>query len=267
MKSIRRTLLALAPFAALATFASLPLTSVAQSIVNLGTASTYGVLAGTTVTSTGLTVVNGDLGTSPGATVTGFPTGVVNGASHAGDSAAAQAHTDLISAYNAVTGQSATTSGVTAFATTTLTPGVYNSAASISLTGVLTLNGNNLATPVFVFQMGSTLLSSSGTSILLINGARAEHVYWQVGSSATLGGSSTFVGNILAQTSITVGGGTTVDGRLLAIDGALVLTGNTISVPASAIPEPATTALLTAGFFGLFVGARRLRARYGALKR
>jgi hypothetical protein len=236
----------------------------AQSIVNLGTAATYGALAGTTVTSTGFTVVNGDLGTSPGATVTGFPAGVVNGSIHAGDAAAAQAHTDLITAYNAVTGQSATTSGVTAFATTTLTPGVYNSGASISLTGTLTLDGNNLANPVFVFQMGSTLLMNGGTSILLINGARAENVYWQVGSSATIGGTSVFVGTILANTSITVGTGATVDGRLLAIGGALDLASNTISVPVSAIPEPATTSLLVAGCFGLIVGIRRLRQRRAA---
>jgi hypothetical protein len=251
---------------AITAFASTQLPVHAQTIVTLGTASTYGVLAGTTVTSTGLTVVNGNLGTSPGATVTGFPAGVVNGTIHAGDSAAAQAHTDLINAYNAVTGQSATTSGVTAFATTTLTPGVYNSGASISLTGVLTLDGNNLASPVFVFQMGSTLLTNGSTSILLINGARAENVYWQVGSSATLGGGSTFVGNILANTSITLGSGATVDGRLLAIGGALDLASNTITVP-SAIPEPATTALLTAGFFGALVGVRRLQQRHLAQKR
>lgn len=253
------------PLAALALAASLPFAH-AQSIVNLGTAATYGVLAGTTVTSTGFSVVNGDLGTSPGATVTGFPAGVVNGTIHAGDAAAAQAHTDLITAYNAVSGQSATTSGVTAFATTTLTPGVYNSGASISLTGTLTLDGNNLANPVFVFQMGSTLLTSSGTSILLINGARAENVYWQVGSSATIGGTSAFVGNILANTSITLGSGATVDGRLLAIGGALDLASNTISVPVSAIPEPATTSLLVAGGFGLLVGLHRLRQRRAAPK-
>ncbi len=191
---------------------------------------------------------------------------MVSGTTHAGGATASQAHTDLITAFNTVTGQTATTSGVTAFATTTLSPGVYHAADSLSLTGILTLDGGGLANPVFVFKMGSTLLTDLSTQVLLINGARAENVYWRVGTSATLGGASVFVGNIFADASISLGNGTSVDGRLLAINGAVTLIGNTVSIPASAIPEPATTGLLVAGFFGLMIGARRFHQRRAAAR-
>ncbi len=251
---------------AVAGVASALLPAHAQTVVNLGTASTFAALAGTTVTSTGLTVLNGNLGTEPGAAITGFGPGVVNGTTYAGGAVAQQARIDVITAYNAVSGQTATTTGATAFATTTLTPGVYNAAASLSLSGIVTLDGNNQANPVFVFQMGSTLLAAGTTQVVLINGARAENVYWRVGSSATLDSAAVFAGTIFANTSITLGSGVSVDGRLFAINGALSLIGNTVSVPVSAIPEPATTSLLVAGFFGLVIGARRFHQRRTAAR-
>ncbi|MDO8579338.1 MAG: ice-binding family protein [bacterium] len=233
----------------------------AQTVLDLATAGNFAVLAVSTVTNTGNTVVNGNIGVSPGTSVTGFGPGVVNGTIYAGGATAAQAQTDLVTAYNFATGESVTNPGVSAFANQTLTPGVYNSGSSIGVTGTVTLDGNSLANPVFVFQMGSTLTTAISSQIVLTNGARAENVFWQVGSSATLGGSSTFVGTILANTAITAGTGAIVDGRLLAKGGAVTLDGNTISVPVGAVPEPAGTAALFAGFAVLVIGIREIRRR------
>lgn len=239
--------------------ADVPSSVFAQSIVNLGSAASYGVFAGTSVNNTGSTIINGDLGVSPGATITGFPPGVVNGTIHTADSAAAQAQADLLVGYNMASGQTATVTGVTAFSTTTLTSGVYNAAANLSLSGTLTLDGGGQANPVFVFQMGSTLLTAVGSQVLLVNGARADLVFWQVGTSATLGDSSLFVGSVLANTSITAGTGLTVAGRLLAHNGTVTLIGDSITVPVSAVPEPAATSMLIAAAVGLIIGARALR--------
>lgn len=231
----------------------------AQAVVDLGSAADYAVLAHTSITSTGLTVVTGDLGVSSGATITGFSgfggggAGTVNGVIHAADASAVEARADMLTAYNLITAQTPTVTGVTAFANTTLSPGVYNSAASISLTGNVILSGNG----VFLFQMGSTLLTGNGSQVTLTNGALASNVYWQVGSSATLGTSSSLVGTVLANTSITANSGAVVDGGLLAYSGAITLDGNTIT----AIPEPATSAILMAGFAGLLIGWRKVSQR------
>ncbi len=249
---------------ALAILAGLPSTSRALPVVDLGAASSYAVLAGTTITSTGFTVVDGDLGVSPGATISGFAgfggggDGIVNGSIHANDVSAGDAHTDMVAAYNLLSGETATVTGVTSFANTTVTPGVYNSGASISITGSVVLSGNGL----FVFQMGSTLLTGIGSQVTLADGALAKNVYWQVGSSATLGGSSLLVGTVLAYTSITADAGAIVNGRLLAQNGALSLSGNTIT----AIPEPATSALAMAGFIGVIIGWRKLGQRRALAK-
>ena len=221
--------------------------------VNLGTANNFAVLAGSTVTSTGNIIVNGDLGLYPGTSVTGFPAGVVNGTMHVADAVAQQAQTDLLAAYNAAAGLAPTGGTLTGqdLGGLTLTPGVYFFASSAQITGQLTLDAQGLSDPVFVFQIGSTLTTASGpnaSSVVLVNGAQACHVFWVVGSSATLGTSSDFVGNILAVTSITADTGATVDGRLLAENGAVTLDNNTITEAicnaGSSVPDGGSTLLL-----------------------
>jgi hypothetical protein len=206
--------------------------------VVLGTAADFAVLAGTTVTNTGPTVVNGDLGVSPGSAVTGFPPGVVNGTIHAADATAAQAQLDLTAAYNDAASRTPTGPLPAAIGGLTFTPGVYNAPAAVGLTGTVTLDAQGDPNAVFIFQIGSALTTASGSVVNLINGAQACNVFWQVGSSATLGTGSTFAGNILALTSITVTTGTTVDGRTLARNGAVTLDTNTITRPAACAVAP-----------------------------
>jgi len=212
-----------------------PVVGSAQVAPTLGTARTFGVLAGSTVTNTGPTVVTGDLGVSPGTAVVGFPPGlVVGGAIHAADAVALQAQTDLVTAYNNLAGQACNTtfSVPTDLGGQTLLPGVYCFASSLAITGTLTLDGLGNPNSVFIFQVGSTLITASNSSIVLVNGASQCSDYFQVGSSATLGTDTRFTGNILALASITVQTGTTVAGRVLARNGAVTLDSNTIS-PAS----------------------------------
>src|ERR1051325_4983777 len=193
-------------------------TSTGPAPVILGSASTFAVLAASTVTSTGPTTINGDLGLSPGTAVTGFPPGTVNGTMHLADAAAAQAQLDLTTAYNDAAGR--TNNAITVAGNLggqTLTPGLYNSTTSLEISsGALTLDAQGDASAVFIFQMGSTLSTTSGRQVILSGGAQASNVFWQVGSSATLGTSSVFKGNILAMASITVTTGAAVEGRLLA---------------------------------------------------
>ncbi|MHB8593203.1 MAG: ice-binding family protein, partial [Acidimicrobiales bacterium] len=200
--------------------------SAAQPPVGLGTATSYAVLAGTTVTNIGPSVISGDLGVYPGTAVTGFPPGtVINGTTHAGDAAAAQAQSDLTTGYNDAAGRTPATAVPASgdVGGLTLTPGVYNAASAMSLTGTVTLNGQSNPNAVFIFQAGSTLITASSSTVQLIGGAQACNVFWQVGSSATLGTNTTFVGSILALTSATVQTGTTVAGRVLARNGQVSL--------------------------------------------
>ena len=220
-------------------------TSPAQTAVNLGTSSPFAVLAATAITNTGATVITGDIGLSPdGATsVTGFPPGVVNGAEYAADGVALQAQNDLTTAYDSA--QSApSTNNVTGvdLGNLTLTAGVYTASSSMTLNGPLTLTGN--ASSVFVFQAGSTLTTGSTgpASVLLTGGVQACNVFWQVGSSATLGTLTTdFVGTIMALTSATLDTGASVTGRVLARNGEVTLDDNTISVPSCASTTTTTT--------------------------
>jgi hypothetical protein len=213
-------------------------TTAGQGAVDLGSASPFAVLAGSTVTSTGGTTVNGDLGLSPGTAVTGFPPGVVNGAIHAGDAVAAQAQLDLTSAYNDAAGR--TVGAITVAGNLggqTLTPGLYKSTSSLEISsGDLTLDAQGDANAVFIFQMGSTLTTTSGRQVILSGGARAANIFWQVGSSATLGTTSVMKGNILALASITLTTGATLEGRALARTAAVALDANTITIPSSATP-------------------------------
>src|ERR1043166_4796266 len=209
-----------------------------QAPVPLASASTFGVLAASTVTSTGDTTVNGDLGLSPGTAVTGSMR--VSGAIHAGDPTAAQAQSDLTTAYNDAAGR--TVGAITVAGNLgglTLAPGLYKSTSSLEISsGDLTLDAQGDANAVFIFQMGSTFITTVGRQVILSGGARAANIYWQVGSSATLGTISVVKGNILALASITLQTGATLEGRALARTGAVTLDSNTVGlgVPTDTIP-------------------------------
>ncbi|MEU4833345.1 ice-binding family protein [Streptosporangium sp. NPDC023615] len=247
-KSVRSWLAGvLAGAVALGCVTATPGTAAAATPVPLGTAGNFAVLAGTTVTNTGPTVVVGDLGVSPGASVTGFPPGVVAGTVNAGDAVAAQAQIDLVAAYNNAAGQAVDATLPTELGGTTVTPGTYDSAAgTFGITGQLTLDGQGDPNAVFIFKTASTLTTASASTVNLINGAQACNVFWQVGSSATLGTGSDFAGNILALASITATTGVTVDGRLLARSGAVTLDTNTVTRSLCAADPPTTTAVTLA---------------------
>jgi len=204
----------------------------------LGTASSFAVLGGSTVTNTGPSVINGDLGVNPGSAVVGFPPGIVTppGAIHIADAVAVQAQTDLVTAYNALASQPVT-QDLTGqdLGGLTLTPGVYFFSSTAQLTGTLTLDFEGDPDALFVFQVGSALTTASSSSVVMINGDELTgcEVYWQVGSSATLGASTSFVGNIVALTSITLVTGANIEsGRALARNGAVTLDTNVITMPA-----------------------------------
>ncbi|WP_235488479.1 ice-binding family protein, partial [Frankia sp. AvcI1] len=192
----------------------------ATPTVNLGTAAGYATLAGSTITNTGITTVDGDLGLSPGTAVTGFPPGRVTGTVHAADSAAIQAKNDLAAAYDAAAATPTTATIPVELGGTTETPGVYDSpAGTFGITGTLTLDAQGDPNAVFIFKAASTLITASASNVTLLNGAQSSNVFWVVGSSATLGTYSILRGTVLALTSITVTTGVTVDGRILARNG------------------------------------------------
>ena len=214
----------------------------AATAPTLGTAQSYAVLGGSTVTNTGPTVVNGDLGLSPGSSVTGFPPGVLNGTLHIADAGAIQAQIDTTNAYNNLAGQAsnANLSGQD-LGGMTLTTGVYTFSSSAQLTGTLTLDAQGDANAVFIFQIGSTLTTASSSVVSLTNGASPCKVFWQVGSSATIGTTTTFVGSILALTSITLNTGATVSGRALARNGAVTMDSNVFTFPLCGVPHLSLT--------------------------
>jgi Ice-binding-like len=220
----------------------------AATAVPLATADSFAVLAGAGITNTGPTTINGDVGTFPTTTIVGAGSMTINGTNHAGDAVTQGAQNDLVTAYNNAAGQGPTNPIAADLGGLTLTPGVYNSASSIGLTGALTLNGGGDPNAVFIFQAGSSLTTASGSQINLINGAQSCNVFWQVGSSATLGTGSTFRGTVIALTSITVTTAVTVDGRVLARNGAVTLDTDTIarSGCAAAAPTPAPAPVVPA---------------------
>ena len=218
----------------------------AQAPVGLGTAKSFAVLAGTTVTNTGPSIISGDLGVSPGSAITGFPPGeVIHGTKHAADAVASQARADLTTAYNDAAGRTPATTVSKDLGGQTLAPGVYKSTSGLGLTGTVTLNGQDNPDAVFIFQATSTLITASSSTVKLIGGAEACNVFWQVGSSATLGSRTTFVGSILALTRASLKTGATVDGRVLARNAGVSLETNTITVPTCTTSSPPTTTTST----------------------
>ncbi len=203
----------------------------------LATASPFGILAGSTITCVTGGIINADIGLSPGSAVTlGSPACVVTGTQHITDGVAAQAQLDLTQAYNALAGlpcPAANNIGTTNIGGTTKAAGVYCSASSIQVSGTLTLDGGGDPNATFVFQAGSTLSNAPPPgNIVLIGGAQAKNVWWQVGASATIGTGSQWKGNILALSSITLNDNVTLIGRALARNGAVTLgTGDTITLP------------------------------------
>jgi hypothetical protein len=200
----------------------------ATATVGLGTAASFSVLAGSTVTNTGPTTMFGDLGLSPGSSVTGAPH--VLGATHVDDAVAIGAKSSLTTAYNDAAGRPSNGSAGTDLAGQVFLPGVRTASTSLLLSsGSVTLDAQGDPNAVFIFQIGSTLITESNTSVSLVNGAQACNVFWQVGSSATLGTGTRFVGTIMAQASITADTAATIHGRLLAQTGAVTLDTNTIT--------------------------------------
>lgn len=215
----------------------------AEPTVPLGTAEGYSVLAGSTVTNTGPSVLAQNLGLTPGSAVTGFPPGLVNGTMEVANGPATQAQSDLTTAYNSAAGRSVNAIVGADLVGTTLPGGVYKSATgALSLTGTLTLDGQNDPNSVFIFQSDSTLITGSASRINLINDAQACNVFWQVGSSATLGTGSSFVGTVMALTSVTAQTNATIEGRVMARNGAVTLDSNLISAPGCNISVPTVSA-------------------------
>lgn len=207
---------------------------VEQEVV-LGSANAFAILAGSTVTNTGLTRITGDLGVSPGAAVEGFPPGVLIGNQYTGvDSAAGQAKADLIVAFNDAAGRSGSPISLPGNLTgLTLYPGLYSNETSVMLnSGSVTFDAQGDIHAVFILKMGSTLTTGSGTEVILAGGAKANNIYWQVGTSATLGTTSIFKGNILASASITLATNANLEGRALTQIGAVSLDAAVVTVPA-----------------------------------
>jgi hypothetical protein len=204
-----------------------------QAAVVLGAASDFVVLAGSTVTSTGPTSITGDLGVSPLTAITGFPPGTIVGAQHAADGTSAAGQASLLTAYNDAAGRTLCPVAVSGnLGGQTLSPGLYKSTSSLEVSsGNLTLDARGDPTSVFIFQMASTLMASSGLQVLLIGGAKSANVFWQVGTSATLGSTSAFQGTIMANQSIAMATGATLNGRVLARIGAVTLDSNVIVKP------------------------------------
>ncbi len=229
----KRGRLAALTVVAMFSFAAVPVA--AQAAVNLATVQPFVVLGGTTVTNTGPSVLNGDLGLAPGTELEGFGLpAVVNGATHNNDGVAQQAQLDLTTAYDVAAGEPSPPgkemTGID-LGSKTLLAGVYHFSSSAQLTGQLTLDAQGDPNAEFIFQIGSTLTTASASSVILTNGASPCNVYWQIGSSATLDSGTSFIGNVMALTDITLNDAVTVTGRVLARNGQISLINDTLNRP------------------------------------
>ena len=210
----------------------------AETTVDLGTASSYSVLGASTVTNTNVTNLSGDLGVSPGSAITGFPPGIVAGATHTTDAAAAAAQADALIAYGDASGRTFTSTGQVDLGGLNLTPGAYDTGGVIDITGTLTLDAQGDPNAVFIFKTLSTLITATNSTVSLVDGAQACNVFWVVPTSATLNTGSTFVGTIMASQSIGLGNSVTVAGRALALNAAVTLDGDTFTSAECATPTP-----------------------------
>lgn len=205
------------------------------------TALSFAVLAGTTVSNNGASVITGDLGGArPGTAISGFPPGIVYGVQHPADAVALQAQTDMNTAYYDAAGRTPESELPTNLNGVTLGPGVYNQSSALRLTDRVTLDAGGDSDAVFILQAGSTLTTASNSVVDLVNGAQSCNVFWQVGGSATLGSKSSFAGTILAMTSVTVQTATSVEGRVLALNGQVRLDNNTVTRPTCGLASPTT---------------------------
>jgi hypothetical protein len=230
-----------------------PAATCGQVLVPLASATSYAVLASSTVTSTGATALTGDLGLSPGTSVTGFPPGTLTGTRNVTTPAAAGAEANLTVAYNNATGRSNCPVAVAGnIGGQTLTPGLYRSTSSLAISsGDLTLSGGGDPNGVFVFQVASALTTTSGRTVILSDGAQAGDVFWQIGSSATLGTTSVMQGTVMAHDSISMLTGSVLNGRAMAETGEVSLADATITVPTTKV---ATTYPVTFTESGLPAG-------------
>lgn len=247
--------------------------SPALAVPYLGTAQSFAVLGSSTVTNTGTTRIHGDVGAYPGTSLTGMGTAVITGSQYPGIPPADQARTDATTAFNILAGLpvSQVLTGQDLGSVGTLSPGVYQFASSAQLTGTLILDFASNPGGSFVFQMGSTLTTASNSLVNVLNGASNSGIYWEVGSSATLGTGTTFAGNIIALASVTLTTNASIMcGRAIALTGAVTMDTNTISNDCSSesygtgrvdygsvafsgagdIPEPASLLILTMGVIG-----------------
>lgn len=203
-----------------------------QSSVMLGAAKDLAVLAGSGITSTGATIITGDMGLSPGTSIGGFPPGILNGTQHINDAIANQAKLDLTAAYNDVAGRTATNIVTLSgnIGGLTLTPGLYKSTSSLEITsGDVTFDAKGNPGAIFIIQIASSFTTGSGRKVILSGGALPSNIYWQVGSSATFGTTSVMKGNFLTMESISFSTGATLDGRALTRSGAVTMDANTIT--------------------------------------
>ena len=223
----------------------------ATPMVQLGDASSYAVLSGAsvgnTVSAAGAphTTLRGDLGVKVNTQPTGFPPGVVTGAIHVGDTAAVEAHADVVAAYNEVAGRTGGAPLAGALAGATIKPGLHTVAGAVSNTTTVTLDAENNPNAVFVFQVGGALAMAAGSHVVLANGAQASRVFWQVNGAGAVGANADFAGTLMALDAVAIGNGTMVNGRAFARNGALTLDANSFysSPPVVTIAggSPATT--------------------------
>ena len=221
--------------------------SAANPVIRQGSTSTYGVLAASTVTNTGTTSITGtaggDIGLSPGTSFTGAASVTRSGVDHIADAAAATAQVDLVVAYNDLSIPTSTVLAASDLSGQSLIPGSYSTASgTLANSGVLTFDAKGDSTAIFILRAASTVTTSPSSSMVLTGGAQACNVYWQVGSSATIGVTSIFVGHIYALASITANTGSTIYGQLLARTGAVTLDSNRIINDACTTPVPVVTA-------------------------